>query len=135
MHFQECFGASSSVIMVFKGAHGVSAHQFHIKWCRLIVATSVDLYRHSIGTSERQIDSPRGAWKLQEKPTHIDMVCNSEATVRVILSSLHARGCGGSTAWSGPISGARAMTACAGTAPVGMTTSRRFRIPRPRTII
>ena len=27
--------------MVFRDAHGVSAHQFHTKWCRLIVATSV----------------------------------------------------------------------------------------------
>ena len=27
--------------MVFGGAHGVSAHQFHTKWCRLIFATSV----------------------------------------------------------------------------------------------
>ena len=27
--------------MVVRGAHGVSAHHFHTKWCRLIVATSV----------------------------------------------------------------------------------------------
>ena len=27
--------------MVYRGAHGVSAHQFHTKWCRLIFATFV----------------------------------------------------------------------------------------------
>ena len=32
--------------MVFRGAHGVSAHQFHTKWCRLIVATSVYTASH-----------------------------------------------------------------------------------------
>ena len=46
-HFLECFGASRSVIMVFRGAHGVSAHQFHTKWRRLIVATSV----HPVGVA------------------------------------------------------------------------------------
>ena len=63
-----------SLIMAFRGADGVSAHQFHAKWCRLFFETPVfSVFAH------RPQSQAQHSQKTDQVPTYTSTTRNADA--------------------------------------------------------